>query len=108
MTLLLRGRLSGSGVASVLEGDAELVALATAREPRATLTSLASFLPARDGGAPHGRGYFEALEDLVRVLRERGAVARDAVAVRALDRLDPEVLRSAAREVCRRRGLRAE
>lgn len=105
LRLLLRGRLSAAGTASVLEGDAEIAALASAREPRAALATLTSFLPARDAGAPHGRGYFEAAEDLVEVLRERGAVPPGVIAVRALDGVDPEVLRSAAREVCRRRGL---
>ena len=43
-----------------------------------------------------------------KVLRERGAAGPDDIVVRILDRLDPEVLRSAAREVCRLRGLREE
>jgi tetratricopeptide (TPR) repeat protein len=108
LVLLLRGRLSGNGVTALLEGDAEIVAVASCREPRAALATLASFLPARDSSPPHSRGYFEVLEELVGVLRERGAVPEDALAVRVLDGLDPAVIRSAAREVCRRRGLRAE
>jgi hypothetical protein len=106
LVLLLRGRLSGNGVAALLEGDAEIVAVASCREPRAALATLASFLPARDSAPPHSRGYFEALGELVAVLRERGAVPPGAVAARVLDGLDPDVIRSAAREVCRRRGLR--
>ncbi len=107
LRLLLRGRLSAAGTASVLEGDAEIAAVASAREPRAALATLVSFLPARDAGAPHGRGYHGAVEDLVAVLRERGAVPPGVVAVRLLDGIDPEVIRSAAIEVCRRRGLAA-
>lgn len=105
LRLLLRGRLSSEGVASVLEGDAEIAALATSREPRASLATLTSFLPVRDAGAPHGRGYWEALEDLFEVLRDRGLLPREGAAARGLDLLDPEALRSAAIEVCRRRGL---
>ena len=105
LRLLLRGGLSAEGAASILEGDAEIAALAGAREPRASLATLTSFLPVRDAGAPHGRGYFEALEDLVEVLRERGLLPAGPGAVRLLDRIEGEALRSAAREVCRRRGL---
>ncbi len=105
LRLLLRGRLSGEGVAAVLEGDAEIAALASARETRAALATLVSFLPARDSAPPHSRGYHDALEDLVEVLRERRAVEPGTNVVRALDRVDPDIVRSAAREVCRRRGL---
>ncbi len=108
LALLLRGRLSGSAVAGILEGDAEIAAVASSREPRAALATLVSFLPSRDAAPPHSRGYHGAVEDLVEVLRERGAAGPDDIVVRILDRLDPEVLRSAAREVCRRRGLRKE
>ncbi len=108
LVLMLRGHLSGTRVAALLEGDAQIAAVAASREPRAALATLASFLPARDSSPPHSRGYFEALRDLVAVLRERGEVPAGAVAVRVLDGVDPEVLRSAALEVCRRRGLRAE
>ena len=107
LRLLLRGGLSGAGTVAVLEGDAEIVALAAGREPRASLATLVSYLPGRDGALPHSRGYHGALEDLVDVLLERGVLPGRAVAVRLLDRVDPEALRSAAREVCRRRGLRA-
>jgi hypothetical protein len=105
LQLLLRGRLSGGHVAAVLEGDAEMVALAESREPRAALATMVSFLPSRDSQPPHSRGYHGAVADLVEVLRERRAVAPGWNVARSLDRLSPEVLRSAAREVCRRRGL---
>ncbi len=108
LTLMLRGRLSPTRVASLLEGDAQIAALAASREPRAALATLVSFLPSRDAAPPHSRGYFESLQDLVAVLRERGAIPADAVAARVLDGVDPEVVRSAALEVCRRRGLRAQ
>jgi len=106
LRLLLRGGLSPAGAVAVLEGDAEIAALAACREPRASLATLVSYLPGRDAAPPHSRGYHGAIEDLVGVLRERGALPGDAVAVRLLDGLDPGVLRSAAREVCRRRGVR--
>ena len=106
--LLLRGRLSGDGVASILEGDAEIVAMASAREPRTALATMASFLPSRDSTPPHSRGYYEALGQLIEVLEERGHVEAGTLAVRGLDRIHPAVLRSAAREVCRRRGLLGE
>ena len=62
----------------------------------------------RDGALPHSRGYHGALEQFLEVLLERGALPEGRVAVRLLDRVDAETLRSAAREVCRRRGLRAD
>jgi hypothetical protein len=108
LVLLLRGHLSGGAAAGLLEGDAEIVAVAAAGEPRAALATLVSFLPSRDAAPPHSRGYYGSVEDLLGVLRERGAFGDGEIAVRVLDRLDPEVVRSAAREVCRRRGLRAE
>lgn len=103
--LLLRSGFSASSAASLLEGDAEIAAMAGAREPRASLATLTSFLPAREAGAPHGAGYFGALEELVEVLRERGLLPPGPEGVRGLDRVDPAALGSAAREVCRRRGL---
>ncbi|MHC4923964.1 MAG: hypothetical protein ACYTG4_07775, partial [Planctomycetota bacterium] len=110
--LFLRGGLSGNGVAAVLEGDAEIVALAVAREPRAVLATMTSFLPSRDTGPPHGRGYFDALEELIEELEnDRAAlveIAPDENLLRALDRVPPDRLRAAALRVCEARGLVGE
>jgi tetratricopeptide (TPR) repeat protein len=108
LRLLLRGRLSAEGVAAVLEGDAEISAVASAREPRASLATLVSFLPSRDAAPPHSRGYCDAVDTLVAVLRERQALPAGVNVLRSLDRLDPDTIRSAALEVCRRRGLTSE
>jgi hypothetical protein len=108
LRLVARGGLGSGGAAAILEGDAEAVALAAAREPRAALSTLVSYLPAEDGGSPHVRGYHGVVRDLLEVLEERGVRPEGGDAVnllRALDTVPGEVLRSAALEVCRRRGL---
>ncbi len=109
--LLLRGGLSGDGVAALLEGDAELTALATAVEPRAALSTLVSFLPARRGSSPHARGYHGAMADLLEALLEEGLpadVAPGENLARALDRVDPQAIRRAAHRACQRRGVVGE
>jgi hypothetical protein len=92
-----------------LEGDAQLVSLATAPQPRAALFTLVATGHRRDASPPHSRGYHEVLREMVEIIAERPDDFREidpeANVLQQLDRLTEEQLRDLARILLARRGL---
>ncbi|MCG3134436.1 MAG: hypothetical protein HMLKMBBP_01742 [Planctomycetes bacterium] len=84
-----------------LEGRAALLSIVDADDPRAALAALVSFLPAREGDAPHAAGYRRMTEAfLLEIARDPASfpsVRAGANLLQQLDRLGPDEVREAAR-----------
>jgi tetratricopeptide (TPR) repeat protein len=107
--LLTRSGFSPSEIEAWLEGNAQLVAMAEAREPRAALHGLVALGIRRDAAPPHSRGYHDVLRELVaRVGDDPGRYGLDPEKnlLQQLHLLGDEDLRKLARSILEERGLR--
>lgn len=98
--LLLEFGLSPAAIEAEMERRAELAALAFARRPEVVLAHVAEFVSAADEESPHVHGFTRLAQQMVGALREEG-VGQNEAAVARWDRLDPEVVRRAARRLLR-------
>ncbi|HET6202303.1 MAG TPA: tetratricopeptide repeat protein [Planctomycetota bacterium] len=112
LRLLLRGGASARGVEALLEGRAELCALAASEETDLALAGMASAAAAEGSRSPHAVGYRRILEALVRRVRERRrrgeewpAFRDDRNVYQQLFLVPAEVLREEARAVAAEEGL---
>jgi hypothetical protein len=107
--LAVSAGFSAREVQGRLEGDAQLVALATAREPRAALHGLIALGGRRDGAPPHSLGYHDALAEMVEEIVDHPdrfpRIDREANVLQQLDRLTDDEIRELARKLLERRGL---
>ena len=99
LALTFRNGLSALSVASEMEARAELVALAMTPHTRLVAAHIAGFLSGDSGESPHARGFRSLVGDLLEELARRGVEKPD---VRYWHRVDPHMLRSAARYLLKR------
>jgi hypothetical protein len=113
MGLLLSAGFSPSGVARELEYRAELVALASAEDPRVVLVAILASVEAGGTATPHAAGYRELLSDFVATL-DRDLAAHperwptldpERTLIHQVHTLGPEDVRLVARLLAARRGL---
>ena len=116
MGLLLASGFSPAAVARRLEYRAELVALASAEDPRVVLVAILSAVEAGGSATPHAAGYRELLSDLVATLDrdlaahpERwSALDPERTLIHQVHLLGSEDVRLLARLLAARQGLVAD
>ncbi|MHC4959509.1 MAG: tetratricopeptide repeat protein [Planctomycetota bacterium] len=105
---VVRG-FSAEKILAYLERNAQLTAVAEAPSPRA---ALATCCEAMTGNGPHGRGYREIVDAMVKAIAARPAdfprIAPDRVIVQQLHRLTDDEVRGLASELMRRWGVQRE
>ncbi len=99
LALSLRNGLSALSVASEMESRAELVALASSPHTRLVAAHIAGFLGGDSSESPHAKGFRSLVEDLLGELERRGVDSPD---LRYWHRVEPHILRAAARHLLKR------
>jgi hypothetical protein len=109
LALLARAGFRPAGVARLLEARAELVALASANDPRLVLADCADALEGVNGVTPHGQAYAglmrSFLELLARDIERYPSIDPRHPLVFQLHCLGPEEVRTLATELARREDV---